>query len=94
MPSLNFTLGVDAVYWTLLIIFAFFFSLVLLLRSGRGYSVDDTEAHASEYGGVIKEGHGGMTAFLWVYFVFFLVWTVVYFAQHAGEFAILFAGGG
>jgi hypothetical protein len=93
MPSLNFTLGTDAVYWTLTILFAFFISLILLLRSGRGYSVEDTEAHATDYGGTIKEGHGGITAFLWVYFAFFLVWTIIYFAQHAGEFAIIFAGG-
>ena len=65
--------------------------LVLLLRSGHGYSVNDAESHASEYGGVIREGHGGMTSFLWVLFIFMAIWTVVYFIQHAAEFAIIFA---
>jgi preprotein translocase subunit SecG len=92
--SLNFTLGMDAFYWTLVIIFLFLVSLILLIRSGHGYSVHDTQAHASEYAGEIKEGHGGMTAFLWVFFTFMLVWTIVYFILHAGEFAIVFAGGG
>ena len=95
MPaSLNYLLGEQALYWTLAILFSFFISLILLLRSGRGYSVQDTEAHAVDYARTIKEGHGGMTAFLWVFFIFFFVWTIVYFIQHAGEFAILFVGGG
>jgi Ca2+/Na+ antiporter len=92
--SLNSILGADALYWTLTIIFSFVVSLILLLRSGHGYSVHDTQAHASEYAGEIKEGHGGMTAFLWVFFAFMLIWTIVYFVLHASEFAIIFAGGG
>jgi hypothetical protein len=92
--NLNFTLGIDALYWTLTIIFAFLVTLILILRSGHGYSVHDTEAHSTNYAGTIKEGHGGMTAFLWVYFIFMFIWTVVYFVQHASEFAIIFAGGG
>ena len=91
-PSLNFTLGIDALYWTLAIVFAFLLTLILLLRSGRGYSVHDTEAHSTDYAGVIKEGHGGMTAFLWVFFAALLVWTIAYFVMHASEFAIIFAG--
>ena len=90
-PSLNSILGADALYWTLTIIAAFLLMLILLLRSGRGYSVKDTEAHASDYAGVIKEGHGGMTAFLWVLFSFMFVWTIAYFALHADEFGIIFA---
>jgi len=91
-PSLNFTLGIDALYWTLAIVFAFLLTLILLLRSGRGYSVHDTEAHSTDYAGVIKEGHGGMTAFLWVFFAALLVFTIAYFVMHASEFAIIFAG--
>ena len=63
----------------------------LYLKAGFGYSVQDTEAHAVNYAGVIREGHGGMTIFLWLLFAFMLVWTIVYFVQHAGEFAIWFA---
>ena len=90
--SLNFSLGVNALYWTLGIIFAALVTLILLLRSGHNYSVQDTEAHSTEYAGVIKEGHGGMTGFLWLTYATMLVWTVVYFAQHTGDFAIFFAG--
>jgi hypothetical protein len=67
------------------------FFLWLALRSGRGYTVEDTEAHASEYGEVIKEGHGGMTAFLWVTFSAFFIWTVVYFVINWEEFYVIFA---
>jgi hypothetical protein len=90
-PTLNFVLGKEGFYWTLTIMFAFLGTLFLLLRSGHGYSVHDTEAHATDYARVIKEGHGGMTAFLWAFYVFMLIWTVVYFVQHASEFAIIFA---
>jgi hypothetical protein len=92
--SLNFILGTDALYWTLAILFAFLVMLILLLRSGHGYSVQDAQAHSTDFGGVIREGHGGMTAFLWVVYAFMFVWTIVYFVQHASEFAIIFAGGG
>ena len=89
--SVNFILGLDSLYYTLMIIFAFLVSLILLLRSGHGYSVHDTKAHSSDYAGQIKEGHGGMTAFLWVFFIFMFIWTIVYFVLHSGEFAIIFA---
>jgi hypothetical protein len=94
LNSLNFTLGVDALYWTLTIIFSAVVTLILLLRSGHGYSVEDTQAHAVDFGGEISEGHGGMTAFLWVYFILFIIWMIVYFIQHAGEFGIIFVSGG
>lgn len=70
---------------------ASFIILVLLaLRSGHGYSVEDTEAHATDYAGVIKEGHGGITAFLWVSFAVILGWTIAYLIQHWSEFSVLF----
>lgn len=56
---------------------------------GRGYSVSDTEAHASDYANEIKEGHGGMTALLWVSFAAVVVWTVFYFVSHAHELSAL-----
>jgi hypothetical protein len=69
-------------------------SVVLLtwmaLRSGHGYSVSDTQAHASDYAGEIKEGHGGLTLFLWASFISIFVWTVVYLVQHASEFSVIF----
>ncbi|APV44422.1 hypothetical protein Dform_01087 [Dehalogenimonas formicexedens] len=66
-------------------------SVYMLMRSGSGYTVEDTQAHANIYGGVIYEGHGGMTVFLWTFFVFMIIWSIVYFFQHAAEFNIWFA---
>jgi hypothetical protein len=58
----------------------------LAVTGGKGYSVQDTQAHASDYAGQMKEGHGGMTALLWVSFVAVLLWAVYYLVRHAGEF--------
>ena len=90
--SLNSILGLNGLYATLSAIFVLLVVLILVLRSGQGYSVQDTEKHSTEYAGVIKEGHGGLTVFLWVVYATMVVWTVVYFIQHTGEFSILFAG--
>lgn len=63
--------------------------LLILLIAGSRYSVSDTQAHASDYGGVIREGHGGMTAFLWVMFISLFIWVIVYFVLHWSEFAVI-----
>ena len=63
----------------------------LILRSGHGYSVHDTEAHATSYADDIKEGHGGMTLFLWLSFLAILIWTIVYLVQHSSEFSVIFS---
>ena len=63
--------------------------LLILLIAGSRYSVADTQAHASDYGGAIKEGHGGMTAFLWVLFLGLFIWTIVYFVIHWSEFVVI-----
>ena len=65
----------------------------LILRSGHGYSVHDTEAHSTNYADVIKEGHGGLTLFLWVSFITIIIWTIVYLVQHASEFLEIFTAG-
>jgi hypothetical protein len=91
MDSINTILGIRALYWTLGCIFMFVVTLLLILRSGRRYSVEDAEAHSTEYAGVIKEGHGGLTAFLWTCYAVMVIWTVVYFVLHAAEFKIWFA---
>lgn len=77
--------------WLVLaVIFAAVISIWMILRSGKGYLVQDTEAHATNYADEIKEGHGRMTLFLWISFITILIWTVIYFIQHAGEFAVIF----
>lgn len=62
----------------------------LILRSGHGYSVHDTEAHSTNYADIIKEGHGGLTIFLWVSFIVIFIWSLIYLVQHWGEFSIIF----
>lgn len=65
--------------------------LWLFIIGGRKYSVEDTEAHSEEFGGVIKEGHGGMTEFLWISFGLLFIWTIYYFAVNWHQFLVLFA---
>jgi hypothetical protein len=67
------------------------FTIITWIKSGSGYSVEDTEAHATRFGGTIREGHGGMTFFLSALLIFLFVWTIVYFIQNAVEFSIWFA---
>lgn len=62
----------------------------LILRSGSSYSVHDTEAHSVNYADEIKEGHGGMTLFLWLSFLAIIIWTIIYLVQHASEFSVIF----
>jgi hypothetical protein len=62
----------------------------LMLRSGNGYSVHDTEAHAVNYADEIKEGHGGMTLFLWLSFLAIIIWSVIYLVQNASQFSAIF----
>lgn len=76
----------------LLVVIAFAILVYLAIRSGQGYSPDDADTHAEEYAGIIREAHGGMTAFLWVSFAAILIWTIVYFVQHWSEFSVLFGG--
>ncbi len=78
-------------FWigTVTVILSVFF-LWLFIIQGRNYSVHDTEAHAEEFGDLIKEGHGGMTMFLWVSFAAIFVWMIYYFAINWRQFLVLF----
>ena len=64
----------------------------LAYTGGRGYSVEDTESHASHYADEIKEGHGRVTALLWVTFAAVVAWTIFYLVQHASEFSAMTTG--
>ena len=80
------------VAWLVLgVVIAYAVMLILIVTSGRGYSVQDTQAHSIDFGGVIKEGHGGLTAFLWTGYIGSLIWTIVYFAMHWSEFDVMIA---
>jgi len=65
----------------------------LMVTGGKKYMSEDAEAHAQEYAGLVKEGHGGMTGFLWMSFAMVLIWTVVYLMLHWREFAVVFTQG-
>jgi hypothetical protein len=82
-------------YFTLVLVlismFLALFSIWMLVKAGFGYPVERAQADANIYGGVIYEAHGGMTVFLWAYFAFMFIWTIIYFLQHAAEFNIWFA---
>jgi hypothetical protein len=80
-------------YLTLVCVFGFVGSMVLLLRSGHGYSNRDADSHAVDFPGGLKEGHGGVPAFIWVFFAAMFIWATVYFVIHASEFAIIFSPG-
>lgn len=76
-----------------IVLASIFFSVLFLwlwMISGRLYSVEDTEAHSEDFGGVIREGHGGMTIFLWVSFGLLLLWTIYYFVVNWQQFLVIF----
>jgi len=75
------------IFWIVLVLILGFSWLVhLALRSGRNYTVRDTESHATEYAEIVREGHGGMTVFLWITFLAIGVWSVLYLMEHWFEF--------
>ena len=90
MPDLNsyFINSFWIVVSTILISVLF---LWLFIIGGHKYSVEDTESHAEEYGELIREGHGGMTMFLWISFVVLFVWTIYYFIINLDQFLEIFA---
>lgn len=64
---------------------------IWLFVKGNKYTVNDAEAHGEEYGELNKEGHGGMTMFLWVTFGLITVWTVYYFVVNWYQFLVFSA---
>ena len=70
----------------------FVFFLWLFIMGGSRYSVEDTEAHAEEFAEVIKEGHGGMTSFLWISFAIMIIWTIGYYIVNWQQFLVIFSG--
>jgi len=68
-----------------------FVVIFLMFIAGSKYSVHDAEAHATDYAGAIKEGHGGITSFLLVMFIGMLIWTIIYFVMNWSQFAVISA---
>ena len=69
------------------------FFIWLIVTGGKNYSAEDAEAHSLEFAGLVKEGHGRMTSFLWISFIMILIWTISYIAIHFHEFAVIFTQG-
>jgi hypothetical protein len=63
--------------------------LLILLISGSRYSSADAEKHATDYAGVIREGHGPVTVFLWTIYIGLSAWMIVYLVLHWHEFAVI-----
>jgi hypothetical protein len=82
--------NVHLAFFTIVIILVASFLIYLALRAGRGYSVNDTQAHAETFGGSVQEGHGGVTAFVAVWIIAILIWATVYLIQHWSQFAVVF----
>jgi hypothetical protein len=59
----------------------------------KNYTVQDAETQAEEFGNVIKESYGGMTIFLWVWFVFSLGWAIYYYIINWPQFYVITALG-
>lgn len=80
----------ETLWIVLAVVLGFSWLVSLAIGSGRRYTVHDTEFHATEYAGVIREGHGGLTGFLWATFLAIGAWTVWYLMEHWSEFSVLF----
>jgi hypothetical protein len=87
LPNLN----LSGLFLTLTTVFGFLVFMVLLLRSGQAYTEKDVDANAVSFPENLREGHGGMPAFLLVAFSAMFIWTIVYFVQHGSEFTIIFS---
>lgn len=72
------------------LIFSIAIGIWLAVRSGDKYSIEDANAHAEDFGGIIRESHGPLTTFLIVIYVIILVWTIAYFWVHWDEFVHLY----
>jgi hypothetical protein len=89
MPEL--TGFVRDAFWIALASLTFAVVMLWLIVVGNGrLSAEGLEAHSEGFAGVIREGHGGMTVFLWVSFALLILWTVYYFAAHAQQFLVIF----
>jgi hypothetical protein len=82
-------------FWIALASLVFSVLMLWLIVVGNGRArAGDSEAHAEGFAGVVREGHGGMTVFLWVSFALLVLWTVYYFVAHAQQFLVIFTSNG
>jgi hypothetical protein len=82
-------------FWIAVVSLVFSAVMIWLIVVGNGRSREEgSEAHAEGFAGVVREGHGGMTIFLWVSFALLVLWTVYYFVAHAQQFLVIFTSNG
>jgi|WetSurMetagenome_2_1015567.scaffolds.fasta_scaffold201495_2 hypothetical protein len=51
---------------------------LIVISKNNSFSHSDVEAHSSDSGHVVKEGHGPLLPYLWVIFISVLVFAIVY----------------
>jgi hypothetical protein len=74
-------------------LFTFAVALWLMLRSGRGHPPAEIEADATDYANIVRSGHAPLTLFLSIFISGVIIWIIVYFVLHIGEFAALLTHG-
>ena len=76
-------------YWlyvTTFMIIALSAITYLIVRSSRQEPADKIDSTAHEFAGVIKDGHGKITMFLWATYAGLVIWAIAYLIQHGQEF--------
>ena len=58
----------------------------LIVTSSKEYPPEKVEAEAHDFAGVIRDGHGEITIFLWATYAGLIIWVVAYLIQHWHEF--------
>ena len=58
----------------------------LMVRSAKEYPPEKVEAEAHDFAGVIKDGHGEITLFLWATYAGLVIWAIAYMIRHGYEF--------
>ncbi len=51
---------------------------MIVISKNHHYTHSDVQAHSSDYGYVIREGHGPMLLYLWVIFISVIIFVIVY----------------
>jgi hypothetical protein len=73
-------------YFTFFVIAAGVILVYLIVKSSDDFTVEDAEANADDFAGIIKDSQGPVTKWLWVAYGVVIVWVVAYLIQHASEF--------
>lgn len=77
------------VWLTIAVIFSTLVGIWLTVKSGDKYSIEDANAHAEEFGGIIAESHGPVTDFLYVSYAVMILWALAYLWMHWHEFKVI-----